>query len=94
MSPNYWGDDIGNKHYLFLTNDFEIEKPVRGFFNEYLKAELNKDRKVFEIMGDKLKIKPDSKDIARGYGFSSTSKNKLLVRATKNKRQSLLEITI
>lgn len=94
LSPNYWGDDIGNKHYLFLTNDFEIEKPVRGFFNEYLKAELNKDRKVFEIMGDKLKIKPDSKDIARGYGFSSTSKNKLLVRVTKNKRQSLLEITI
>ena len=45
-------------------------------------------------MGDKLKIKPDSKDIARGYGFSSTSKNKLLVRVTKNKRQSLLEITI
>lgn len=79
-SPNYWGTDKGNKHIIFETNDFAIEEPVRGFFNEYLDPSLTEHRKVFEIMGNKLKIDTGYESAARGYGYSTTSESEAILR--------------
>lgn len=80
LSPNYWGDrPVGNKHYFFLLADCQNEGQARGFFNEFLKEELNPHRKVIEMVGAKLKT-AEAADQLSGLGFSSTQRNEVLVR--------------
>jgi hypothetical protein len=79
LSPNYWGAPVGNKHYVFtLENCVSDEKP-RPFFNEFLKEDLTKDRKVFEVLAGKLNVPPSSNQLS-GIGFSETQRNHLIVR--------------
>lgn len=80
MSPNHWDDKtVGNKHYFFMLNGCINDSSARGFFNEFLKEELNAHRKVFEVVGSKMKV-DDSVDQLSGLGFSSTQKNTLICR--------------
>ena len=86
LSPNFWGSSAsGNKHFIFQTKDFEIDQPVRGFFNEYLEPSLKEHRKVFEIMGQKTKISDSMESAVRGYGFSVDSGKEFVVRVNGNK---------
>ena len=86
LSPNFWGNSTsGNKHFIFQTKDFEIDQPVRGFFNEYLEPSLKEHRKVFEIMGQKTKISDSMESAVRGYGFSVDSGKEFVVRVNGNK---------
>ena len=79
-SPNHWdGKEIGNKHWFFMLEDLKNPKPVRGFFNEYLRDELHNERKVFEVLGSKLKAEPSDKQLS-GLGFSSTQRNHVLCK--------------
>ena len=98
MSPNTWEKEIGNKHFILLTKDIEVNEPVRGFFNEQLNSQLTPHRKVTEILGSKLKIQPvefESNDIAKGYGFSETMDANLILRLTyTNGRKELVHISI
>lgn len=76
MSPNYWDEQgIGNKHYFFMLDDCKNPEPVRGFFNEYL----NSERKVFEVLADKMKT-PYQEHQLSGLGFSSTMRNSVIVK--------------
>lgn len=71
-SPNHWDDQaIGNKHYFFILEGCKTDEPVRGIYNEFLSGNLDKHRKVFEILGDKTKCQP-TEDQLSGLGFSST----------------------
>lgn len=80
LSPNYWDEQgVGNKHYFFMLDDCQNDGKARGFFNEFLKPEFNEHRKVFEIVGSKMKT-AESTDQMSGLGFSSTQRNNLLVR--------------
>lgn len=80
LSPNYWDEQgVGNKHYFFMLDGCQNDGKARGFFNEFLKPELNEHRKVFEIVGSKMKT-AESADQMSGLGFSSTQRNNLLVR--------------
>ena len=98
MSPNTWEKEIGNKHFILLTKDIEVNEPVRGFFNEQLNSQLTPHRKVTEILGSKLKIQPvefESNDIAKGYGFSETMDANLILRLTyTNGRKELVHVSI
>ena len=79
MSPNHWdGHGIGNKHYFFMIDDCQNNGTARGFFNEFLKEELNQHRKVLEMVGSKMKI--SGNDQLSGLGFSSTARNTLVCR--------------
>ena len=82
-SPNHWNKKIGNKHYFFILADCENDKPVRGFFNEFLSESLREHRKVFEVLGSKMMIEGDSNQLS-GLGFSSTQKNSVLCRISGN----------
>lgn len=80
LSPNQWDDKpTGNKHYFFMLEGCANDGTARGFFNEFLDARLDPHRKVFEMVGSKMKP-ADSANQLSGLGFSSTQRNTLTVR--------------
>ncbi len=80
LSPNHWDErQVGNKHYFFMLEDCVNEERARGFFNEFLNEELNKHRKVLEVVGAKLKTDESDRQLS-GLGFSSTQRNSVLCR--------------
>lgn len=79
-SPNHWdGEQTGNKHWFFMLEGCKNEDSVRGFFNEYLSNELTPHRKVFEVLGSKMKAEP-TEDQLSGIGFSSTQRNSVVLK--------------
>lgn len=81
-SPNHWdGQAVGNKHYFFMLEGAKQPGTTRGFYNEYLRNELNEHRKVFEHLAGKMKV-PASDDQLSGLGFSDTQRNELTVKVT------------
>jgi dTDP-4-dehydrorhamnose 3,5-epimerase-like enzyme len=52
---------------------------ARGFFNEFLTEELSTHRKVFEVVGSKMKTNESSNQLS-GLGFSSTQHTDVLCR--------------
>ena len=71
FSPNHWGDNkIGAKHLIFGLRDCKNPEPTRGIYNEYLRSDLEKHRKVFEVLGSKTKCKPTDDQIS-GLGFTA-----------------------
>jgi len=81
-SPNFWDNQkIGNQHIFFILDGCKNDAKARGLYNEFLKSDLNDHRKVFEILGSKLKT-PESDNQLSGLGFSLTQKNELLCKVT------------
>lgn len=81
-SPNHWdGQAVGNKHYFFMLEGAKQPGTTRGFYNEYLRNELNEHRKVFEHLAGKMKV-PASDEQLSGLGFSDTQRNELTVKVT------------
>lgn len=85
LSPNYWdGNATGNKHWFFILKDCINPEPTRGIYNEFLKPELEKHRKVFEVLGDKTKCVPTDSQLS-GLGFSSTKRETLVASVKGDK---------
>ena len=81
-SPNHWdGNEIGNKHHFFILEDCKNDKPSRGFFNEFLSNDLTEHRKVFEVLGSKMKTETSDNQLS-GVGFSSTQRNSIICKVT------------
>ncbi len=80
FSPNYWDERaVGNKHYFFMVDGCRNDGTARGFFNEFLKADLDKHRKVLEMVGSKVKVDNSDEQLS-GLGFSSTMRNSVVCR--------------
>ena len=81
FSPNYWNEsgNIGNKHVFFMLDKCLNDERPNGFYNEFLNNSLLKHRKVFEALGDKLRIE-NSENQLSGVGFSLTKRDSLLVK--------------
>ena len=88
LSPNFWNSEIGNKHYLFLLDGCKTDEDMRPFLNEQLKQELDADRKVFEILGGKMKVEPVENELS-GLGFSDTIKTHLFIEVEGAFRRTL-----
>lgn len=74
---------VGNKHYFFMLDGCQNDGKARGFYNEFLKSELEEHRKVFEMVGAKMKT-DESEHQLSGLGFSSTQRNHIMARVTGN----------
>lgn len=81
LSPNRWENPIGNKHFLFMLENCIADETPRPFFNEFLKEELDAHRKVFEILGSKVKIEDTTNQLS-GLGFSETKRASLIAKVT------------
>ena len=82
-SPNYWENNIGNKHIFFMLEGAKNTSNVRGFFNEFLKEELLSQKRVFEALAGKMKVEPADKQLS-GLGFSTTTKGEFICRVEGN----------
>lgn len=81
-SPNHWdGEETGNKHLFFILDDCKNPESVRGFYNEYLRQDLNKHRKVFEVLASQLKAEYSEEQLS-GVGISSTLDKEVLLKVT------------
>ena len=81
-SPNHWdGEETGNKHLFFILSDCKNPGEARGFFNEFLDERLTAHRKVFEVLGSKMKAPATDQQLS-GLGFSSTQKNHVFCKVT------------
>lgn len=81
LSPNHWERAVGNKHFLFFLENCISDESPRPFFNEFLKDEFTENRKVFEILGSKVKVEPTTNQLS-GVGFSETNRNNIIVKVT------------
>uniref|UniRef100_A0AB39CEE3 Uncharacterized protein n=1 Tax=Pseudomonas phage HRDY3 TaxID=3236930 RepID=A0AB39CEE3_9VIRU len=79
-SPNFWnGQSIGNEHVFFILRGCLREGSTRGFYNEYLRDDLHKHRKVFEVVAGQMRA-PFTEQQLSGLGFSTTQRNDIQVR--------------
>jgi hypothetical protein len=88
LSPNHWNKPVGSKHYMFMLEDCVADESPRPFFNEFLKPEMDEHRKVFEILGSKVKIE-DTNNQLSGVGFSDTQSASLVVQVTGKFKRTL-----
>lgn len=86
-SPNHWdGEKTGNKHWFFILDKCVNPERVRGFYNEFLSDALHDDRKVFEMLGARMKTEESDQQLS-GLGFSSTRRNQMVVKLSGDKNQ-------
>jgi hypothetical protein len=92
-SPNHWdGQGVGNRHVFFMLQNCINEDTPNGFFNEYLKEDLLKHKRVFEALGSRMRVEP-SDDQLSGVGFSTTQKNYIVVRV-KGSVDRILKVVV
>lgn len=93
LSPNYWGENnTGNKHLFFILDKCTNPTDARGFYNEYLKPELNDIRKSLDLFASKLRV-PHEQNQLSGVGFSETVSNEFIVKV-KGSFERILKVKI
>ena len=80
-SPNYFDeqDGIGHRHLFFFLKDCVNTEEPNGYYNEFLKIDLEKHKRVFEALGAKCHVE-DTGDQLSGIGFSMTKRADLVVK--------------
>lgn len=92
FSPNHWdGEQTGHKHVFFMLDGCVNPDSVRGLYNEHLTDALHPHRKVFEVLGNKLRASHSENQLS-GVGFSMERRTEVLCRVT-GKYNRIVKIT-
>lgn len=87
-SPNCWGAVPGKHgiaHLFFMLEGMKTEEPVRAYFNEYLRADLQEHRKVFEVLGASgAMLETKGQRQLTGLGFNKQQGGTVTLRAVGN----------
>lgn len=91
LSPNYWETKIGNLHYFFVIDGCVPEENPRGIYNEFIREDIGVNKRVFELLGSKLKTEMSPNPVT-GLGFSETQRNTIFVKVSGTFTR-ILEVT-
>ena len=61
---------------------------TRGVYNEFLRGDLTPHRKVFELLGDKMKCATTDHQLS-GLGFSSTKRDEIICKVSGSFNRTL-----
>lgn len=93
-SPNYWTDNVGNKHYFFMLEGCKSPEEVRAFHNENLTDDLLKHRKVMDVLGGVTKVESIDDQLS-GIGFDETVRDDVVLRVTKHDgKKEIIKVNI
>lgn len=69
LSPNHWEKPTGLRHLFLLLENCKSDERLRPFYNEFVAEKFRADRKVFELLADRIEVQP-AEDQLSGLGFS------------------------
>lgn len=93
VSPNFWTNSSGNKHYFFHSRDMQSDEQLTGLFNEQIKPEIHRHHKnAVELLGALVKCNPVPNAVC-GVSLSETQQMDLLVRGTFDGKPQTFLIT-
>lgn len=86
MSPNYWGDNIGNEFlFMFLKGCYwgESTKP-RGIFNEMVRNSIKEgNRQALEHLGSLIEVETIKEPECSGLGFNTSQSSSFFVKVNQ-----------
>ena len=89
-SPNHWGDNrVGAKHLIFALKDCKNPGSARGVYNEFLRSDLEQNRKVFECLGSKTKCVYADEQVS-GVGFTAARGDSVTVVVDGHRTYTLM----
>ena len=80
-SPNFWettGNNKGNEHLFLFLKNCRPEEKLNGFYNEFLRSDLNSYKNFFAAIGSSVTI--GEEEGLSGVGFSKTKNKTFIIR--------------
>ena len=78
---------------FFILDGCVSDAATRGIYNEFLLPDLEKHRKVFEVLGNRTQCPPSTEQLS-GVGFSSTNKDEVVVRVATAKSTRVYNVKL